>query len=402
MKRVLFVGDEQPLWQEVRSQPREFSREWTAEFAQTGPEGLAWAEQGDFDAVVADVQLFDMSGLDLLDEIMRRQPKALRIVVSEHGDLESTVKCIGKAHGHLLKPCDVGMLVSALNQGLTQRSWLPSQSARELLGKLRWVPSPPNLYFRITLEMESPHASVETIGKIIAQDPPLTAKVLQMANSAVFGLQLQVNEPAEAVAYLGLEATRTLVLLAHTFSEFDLLPPVGFSIEDLWFHSVLAGQFAREIVLLEQQAPDLGEQAYAAGLLHDLGKVLFAANLPIPFGKAVKLARQAPMSLHQAETQCLHAHHGEIGAGLLGIWGLPEPLVEAVALHHRPSAATTKAFGPLTAVHAADVFAHENMPDNSGTGTPELDAAYLEELGLLERAEFWRRHCRDLNSQAAY
>jgi HD-like signal output (HDOD) protein len=250
------------------------------------------------------------------------------------------------------------------------------------------------------MEMESPNASVETIGQIIAQDPPITAKVLQLANSAVFGLHLQVNEPGEAVAYLGLEATRTLVLLAHTFSEFDRLPRLGFSVEELWAHSVRVGQFAREIVLLEQQARDMAEQAYAAGLLHDLGKVLFAANLPVPFGQAVTLARQERMNLHHAESKVLGATHAEIGACLLGIWGLPGPIVEAVALHHQPSSASQIEFGPLTAVHAADVFAHEMAPEDPEVLPFELDQSCLQQLGLVERAELWRRHCQDFNVQA--
>ncbi len=396
MKQVLCVGEEQSLWQELRNPASGFSKEWRVEFAPTSPEALAWAEQGNFDAVVADVQLCDMSGVDLLDEIMQKQPNAFRIVLSEHGDLESTVKCIGKAHHHLLKPCDAGTLMNALNQGLVAPSWMPGPDVQALVGKMRWVPSPPNLYFRIALEMESPAASVETIGQIIAEDPPITAKVLQLANSAVFGLQLQVNQPAEAVAYLGLEATRTLVLLAHTFSEFEGLPRVGFSVEELWFHSVLVGQFARQIALLEQQQPDPGEQAYAAGLLHDLGKILFAANLPVPFGQAVTAARQGQTNLHTAETRMLGVNHAEAGACLLAIWGLPAPLVEAVALHHQPSLATCKAFGPLTAVHAADVFAHQMAPDHPEVLPMELDKAYLQELGLLDRSEFWRRHCQDL------
>src|SRR5260370_10034442 len=105
-----------------------------------------------------------MNGVDLLDEIMRRQPKAIRIILSEHGDLQNTLKCIGKAHHHLLKPCDVAMLISALNQGLTLEAWLPGQNVKELISKMRWIPSPPNLYFRVAMEMESPAASVETIG----------------------------------------------------------------------------------------------------------------------------------------------------------------------------------------------------------------------------------------------
>ena len=93
--------------------------------------------------------------------------------------------------------------------------------------------------------------------------------------------------------------------------------------------------------------------------------------------------------------------YAEIGACLLGIWGLPTPIVEAVALHHRPSDALQKAFGPLTAVHAADVFAHEMTPEPATTDPIELDAAYLRKLGLAERAELWRRHCHDLDARAA-
>ena len=399
MKRVLFVGEDQPLWQEVRNQPPGFSSQWTAEFAHSGPEALAVAEQGSFDAVVADVQICDMSGVDLLDAVLRRQPKAVRIVVSDHTDIQNTVRCIGKAHHHLLKPCDARMLVHALNQGLRTDSWLPTKSAQELLGKMRWVPSPPNIYFRIAMEMESPNASVETIGKIISQDPPTTAKVLQLANSAVFGLQMQVNEPAEAVAYLGLEATRTLVLLAHTFSEFDRIPRICFSVDELWFHSVVVGQYARHITSMEQEPAELSEQAYAAGLLHDLGKVLLAANLPVPFGQAVMLARQEQINLHVAETRLFGASHAETGACLLAIWGLPTGLVEAVALHHQPAAAAAKKFTALTAVHAADVFAQQTVPDQASALPPELDQPYLEGLGLLERTELWRRACQDMSAR---
>jgi HD-like signal output (HDOD) protein len=187
--------------------------------------------------------------------------------------------------------------------------------------------------------------------------------VLQLANSAVFGLHLQVNEPAEAVAYLGLEATRTLVLLAHTFSEFDRMPRSGFSVNELWNHSVRVGQFARQIASCEEQSSDVAEQAYAAGLLHDLGK--------------------------------------EVGASLLAIWDLPGPIVEAVALHHQPLSSGHKSFQPLTAVHAADVFAQKTRPGQTAAQPLDLDQPYLTELGLLERAELWRQQCEEMDLPAA-
>src|SRR5690349_406084 len=143
MRRVLFVGEEQPLWQDIRQQRNGFGSEWQANFAKTGPEALARLEKEDFAAVVADVQLLDMSGVDLLDAVLQRQCNAIRILLSESSDLQSTVKCIGKAHHHLLKPCDAAMVLTALEEGLNPSGWRPSKSVQDLIGKMRWVPSPP-------------------------------------------------------------------------------------------------------------------------------------------------------------------------------------------------------------------------------------------------------------------
>ena len=313
MKTVLFVGKDQPLWEDIRSKPKAFTEDWEATFSCSMAEALALAERQRFDAIVADVLIRDGSGVELLDVFLVKQPQAVRVVLCANSDLQSNLRCIGKPHHHLMVPCDVGRLLHTLNQELSDHTWSPGPGVRTLLGKMRWVPSPPNVYFQITLEMDSPNASVETIGEIIRQDPPTTAKLLQLANSAVFGLQLQVNEPGEAVAYLGLEATRSLVLLAHTFSEFEQLPRGEFSIEALWSHSVLVGQYARDIALLEQQSFSDAELAYSAGLLHDLGKLLYAANLPVPFAHAVELARKEGLSLNEAERRLLGASHAELG-----------------------------------------------------------------------------------------
>ena len=194
--------------------------------------------------------------------------------------------------------------------------------------------------------MRSPNASVERIGEMISEDPAITAKVLQLANSAIFGLQLQVVQPIEAVAYIGLETTTALLLLAHTFSSFKPLQACGFSVESLWGHSLATGQFARAIALTKCRGGETSAQSFTAGLLHDIGKLLFAANLPAEFAEAIAIARERHCPLWEAENQVLGANHAEVGAGLLGIWGLPARVVEAVALHHNPAAARKKDFAP--------------------------------------------------------
>lgn len=391
-KRILFVGEDQPLWQEFENLCGGADSAWQADFAGTGPGALALVEQFSFDAIVVDVDLSGMSGVDLLDCLQQWQPKAVRVVVSDIENAPSTVKCLGRAHHHLLKPCDAPMMIKALNQALAMESWLPSDAVRGLIARMRWVPSPPGIYAQILKEMRSPDASVEKIGELIAQDPAVTAKVLQLANSAVFALQLQVVHPTEAVAYIGLETTRALVVLAHTFSSFNQLHLVGFSGESLWRHSVLTGELARRVATLEDSGPELTEQAFAAGLLHDIGKLLFAANLSEPFGQAVALARAQNCRLWEAESRVFGASHAEMGACVLGIWGLPTPIVEAVALHHHPSQSKGQEFSPLTAVHVANVFEHDATPAGNLTELPEeFDVAYLKRLGVDQRMEERRR-----------
>jgi HD-like signal output (HDOD) protein/CheY-like chemotaxis protein len=400
-KRILFVGENQPLWQEFQAHAARSGGEWLPEFAGNEPEALAQIEQCEFDAVVADIQLPDTKGVELLDEIMRRQPNSLRVVLSDLADSKSTLMCVARAHRHLLKPFDVTTLINALNQAIALETWLPSAAVQNLTARMRWVPSPPSVYFQVLSEMQSPNASVETIGELIAKDPAISAKVLQLANSAVFGLQLQVISPVEAVTYIGLETTRALMLLAHTFSSFEPLQPAGFSVESLWRHSLFTGHFARAIAQAERSGHELSEQAFAAGLLHDIGKLLFAANLPKPFSQALSLAREQHCGLWYAESQVLGACHAEVGACLLGIWGLPTPIVEAVALHHFPTRRTEQLFTPLTAVHAANVFEHEAQPENAATNSAEIDSGYLEELGLDHHVEEWRRSCLTPDEAAA-
>src|SRR5439155_20411384 len=131
-------------------------------------------------------------------------------------------------------------------------------------------------------------------------------------------------------------------------------------------------------------------QAFTAGMLHDIGKLLLAANLPEGFKEALATARREQMQLWDAERAVFGATHGELGACLLGIWGLPMPIVEAVALHHYPSRFLSKQFCPLTAVHVANALEHEIQKDNQSLVRAGVDTNYLTELGLEQRFEVWR------------
>jgi HD-like signal output (HDOD) protein/ActR/RegA family two-component response regulator len=393
-KRILFVGEDQALCQEFQAHCPEPDGAWTVQHARTEEGALALCQQHTIAAVVADVNLNGKSGNDLLDAFMRRQPKALRIIISDLADVTSTMKCIGHAHHHVLKPCSAQTLLQVLDQAFAQEAWLPSEPLQGFIAQMRQVPSPIKSYQQIVEEMKSPTCSLEKIGNLVAQDPAVAAKLLQLANSAVFGLEINVVSPAMAISYIGLETTKAVVLLAHTFSSFDNLKLVQFSMEDLWRHSVDVGRMARRVVVLEKAGDDMAEQAFAAGLLHDIGKLLFAANHPGVFGKVLRLSREQHCNLWEAEAQVMPGvGHAELGATVLGIWGLPKSITEAVALHHRPWRQRGHKFGPATAVHVANILDHEKHPDPSIIMPSQINTSYLADMGLAGRVEDWRQGC---------
>ena len=396
MKRILFVGEDASVCEEFQAQNKGPKAAWVAQRAASAQEAVALCGQTNFDAVVADVCLAGMNGADLLDALIQHQRGAMRIILSDVADTENTMKCLGHAHHHLLKPCSATTILTALDRAFARQEWVPSEPLQLLLAQMRHVPSPPQAYFQVVEEMNLPSCSIEKIAGVIAQDPAITAKVLQLANSATFGLELSVVRPEEAIAFIGLETTRAIVLLAHTYSAFADLELSGFSMEELWRHSVRVGQLAQRIAALESAALETSEQAFAAGLLHDIGKLLFAANLPEVFSRVVRKAREQRCNYWEAEAQLLPGMgHAELGATVLGIWGLPASITEAVALHHSPWRQRKETFNAVTAVHAANVLEHETRPDPSGILPSQINSAYLKDLDLADHVELWRERCQD-------
>jgi putative nucleotidyltransferase with HDIG domain len=392
-KRILFVGEDLALWEQLQS--ASFAKKWDVAFAKGGLQALASLSQSPCDAVVADMQIPGMTGAQLLDEVMQRNPMTLRFIRASMADQQAAMKCVGTAHQYLVKPSDVATVNSALERAFSLEAWLPSEAVQKLIAQMKKLPSPPNLYFKIVSELQSPDSSIENIGSLVSQDPVLSAKLLQVVNSAVFGLQMQVVSAAEAVMYLGMETTKALVLLAHTFSYFDKVRTAEFSVEKLWKHSVATGKFAEKIARAEGCEAEVVGQAFTGGMLHDIGKLLLAANVPDAFKQALLKAREEQIHLWNAESSVLGATHGELGACLLGIWGLPMPIIESVALHHYPVRFLSKQFCPLTAVHVANAIEHETQKEPAGAMCASTDTNYLTELGLTDRLEIWRDLCKE-------
>jgi HD-like signal output (HDOD) protein len=159
-------------------------------------------------------------------------------------------------------------------------------------------------------------------------------------------------------------------------------------------HSWITGTMASALARHESLGNKMIDQCFLAGLLHDVGQMVLAFGLPAEYAQVSARAKNEHLPLWQVEQQCFGATHADVGAYLLALWGLPNPVVEAVALHHQPDRSTTPEFSSAVAVHVADVFAHDFMSSNTEVPPPILDLAYLTRLGLEGRMESWQEDCQ--------
>jgi putative nucleotidyltransferase with HDIG domain len=361
------------------------------EFVDSGPKALERMAQNPFDVIVSDMRMPGMNGAELLSEVMKRHPKTIRLILSGHADKELILKCVGSTHQYLAKPCDAEALKATVLRAASVENTLRDEKLQELVAKMDRLPSIPSLYVQMVEALQNPDVTLEEVGGIIAKDMGMTAKILKLVNSAFFGLRRQVSSPSEAANYLGLDTIRSLVLSVNAFSQFESLPLGKFSIEALWTHSLNTAAIAKSIAHTESGDPKLADEAFIAGMLHDIGKLVLAANFTEQFTRSLRLIWDEKRDPIAAEQEVFGASHADVGGYLLGLWGLPVPVVEAIALHHSPGKSGQKSFNPLTAVHAANAIIHEREAASEHSSAAPIDSDYLDALGLTEHLNNWRK-----------
>jgi HD-like signal output (HDOD) protein/ActR/RegA family two-component response regulator len=395
-RRLLLVGDGPRGLNQLQTLASALGPTWDV----LGANGLAEAQaalgSGALDAIVAELRIGGASGLQFLNEITDLHPKTQRFLLADLSDKQAVTKCVGTSHHYLATPCDPQTLRAALDRAFSLDVWLMNERVRRFIGQMQKLPSIPTLYFQVVKELQSPMSSLETIGNLIAKDLVMTAKLLQLINSAVFGLRRQIANPTEAVLCLGAETTKSVLLLAHTFSYFDKIKTSSFSVERLWEHALATGSFARQISQSQGAALDTIEESFTAGLLHDIGKLVFACNLTAEYIKVIQSAQKEKKPLWIMEEEAFSLTHAEVGACVLGIWGLPVSIIEAVALHHYPSRFLSKEFSALTAVHVANAWDQEQRGKSKCDPSllPHVDLTYLKDLGLAAQLSQWRADCK--------
>jgi HD-like signal output (HDOD) protein/CheY-like chemotaxis protein len=384
----MFVDDEPMVLQGLQRMLRGMRNEWDMMFVESGTKALELMKDFSFDVVVSDMRMPGMNGAELLCEVLKRSPKSVRLILSGHADQDLILKCVGSTHQYLSKPCEPETLRTAITRALELEKSLQSQTLRQLASQMETLPSIPALYIEIVEKMRDPNVGLDEVAAVMERDIAMTAKILKLSNSAFFGLSRPMSSPLEAVRYIGLETIKALVLSVQAFSQFEKMIMPNFSIEALWAHSQATGALAQRITRLED-AKQLQSEAFVAGLLHDTGRLVLASNFPVKYGEAIRMSTVSGVPLIEAERIVFGANHAEVGGYLLGLWGLPTPVVEAITFHHCPAKAPLKTFSTVTAVHVANGILHD-LEAEAIIPHASLDMTYLSGLGLTEHLEGWR------------
>jgi HD-like signal output (HDOD) protein/CheY-like chemotaxis protein len=386
-RRVLFVDDDAAILAGVANSMRRAPAGWDTRYALGGDAALDLLAAERFDVVVSDLSMPAVDGLAVLERAREEHPDAVRIVLSGGAGPTAALEVTRVAHRYIAKPYREADLRAAIDRACELRRLLREEGWRRAAGGVVALPSCPRLYTELTELILDPDATATHAAALVERDVAMSAKVLQLVNSAFFGLGRRIARISEAVHYLGLETLRALVLHAGAFEAFaPTRPSEGFDLAALQRRSHLAGRIAKRL------APDprMRDEAFTAGLLHGVGLLVLARQDPYEFAAAIEDARASATPLHEVE----YAHHGsshaELGAYVLGIWGVPETIVDGVAHQHCPKRLAGPALDTALAVHVAGVLAADLCPDAVATRAGTLDTETLAAAGVADRLADWR------------
>jgi putative nucleotidyltransferase with HDIG domain len=394
-KRILFVDDEPMILKGIQRRLRKMRDVWDMTFASSAAEALAVLDNNPMDVIISDIKMPEMDGSQLLAEVKQQHPHVVRLILSGHVEQETTIKSVQFAHQCLSKPCDVEVLKQTLTKLFALRDILSDNSIKKIVSQIESLPSLPTIYTEIIAEMQSDDPSIKKISEIIGRDVSMTAKILQVVNSVFFGLPQRIGNPQQAVMLLGLETIKSLVLSVKIFSEFSQKKYSWFNIDAIFKHSISVSSYAKAIVKNEKMNQDLINYSLMAGLLHDLGKLILATNFKDAYQQVLTELRNSDHSLWELEQATFGTSHAEIGAYLMGLWNLENPIIEAIAFHHCPAKSASNQMGLLTVVHVANALDHEeDFPENQESDL-SYDDEYIDQLGGTDRIAEWRQVCTE-------
>jgi HD-like signal output (HDOD) protein len=388
----MFVDDEPKVLDGLRRMLHVMRNEWDMVFAPDADTALNLLKEQPFDVIVSDMRMPGKDGVQLLSEVKDLYPSMVRFILSGHADKALIVRSVGPTHQFLSKPCDTEVLKNTISRALALREVFHGERLIKLVKDTSSLPTLPELYQKLHNVLNSPKSSMKEVAEIISSDVAMTAKILQLVNSAFFALPTHIDSIAQAVSLLGIETINSIVFTTSVFDKFDENQATVFKIRDMYNHSIGVGTYAARIIKHQLKDQKMAEEATFAGMVHDVGKLIMIKSQNEIWQEAFKKAINQKKPLYLFEKESLGITHAEIGAYLLGLWGLSDNIVEAVAFHHEPSKSINQEFGSITAVHLANQFQGQST---NGDKDRTIDSDYITNLKLEDKLPDFEAVCKN-------
>lgn len=375
-KAILFVDDEKSI---LRTLKRAFlDSGYQLYFADSGAKGLAALKAKKIDLVVSDMRMPLMDGYQFLNRVKKDYPQVVRLILSGFTQEETVYKALidGSAKMYVAKPWDNQKLRALIRQLLEIKDILQQQRLLEIINTIDQLPTLPAIYHKIMALIDQ-NADFDQIVAVVEQDPAITAKVLQVANSAYF--RTSTASLKRAAVFIGLMNLKDIVLGCSVLKALDCKGMGKFNIESLWEHFVRSNGLVHD---LYERIHDkkVDETCGSAGLLYDLGLLVLLRYFPEQFKEILTRCRQQPgPGLAAAEEAVMGVSHTQLGAYVLSWWNLPQPIIEATLYHHDPlsESVANREFVALIAIVSRLSLAV--LDDNLAE---ELDPHILEAAGM--------------------
>lgn len=324
---VLFVDDDENVIGGIRRMMYPMRKEWEILYTTGGALALAVLREKHIDVIVSDIRMPGIDGTQLLTQVKEKYPNVVRITLSGYANDNLALRNTRIVHQSLAKPSNGDDIKRTIERAFKLRTELNNEKLLGFVNSIDELPSLPEIYLKLEKEINSPDSSIDRIANIISTDPIITAKILQLTNSAFFGLPMHVTNIKQALNYLGIKIIQNLVLSVKLFKSIDDKNSNSKLYHEVWNHSNKVAFLAKQICSFSGCKKEVCEETFLSGLLHDIGKLILLENITdkqfIDFDE-----------LKEYELNILNTSHSSIGAYLLGIWGLPDAIVEAVAYHH--------------------------------------------------------------------
>ncbi len=396
MKRVLFVDDEPNVLDGLRRTLRHLRDQWQMEFASGGEQALALLQQREFDVVISDMRMPGIDGAELLSRVAKNYPATIRIILSGQSNQERVLRVVGPAHQFLSKPSDSQEIQEKIEAVCRLQSAVRDRRLVEVTSRIESLPSLPYVFCTLVKELQRCDPDLPYIASLISNDIAMTAKVMQLVNSSFFGLSQRFSSPLEAVTYLGLERIRPLALSACIFSQLSSASAILPWLDELTDHSLMVGLAAQRIAERLGAEERVCEEAFLAGMLHNVGKLILMTRLTDEYNVVRQMAKQSLKPECEIEREVIGTSHAELGGYILSLWGLSQEVVAAAAWHHTPTDSGDSHWSLLSLVHVADAYSASGP-----TYRNQVDKAYLSQIGELENVAAWQEAIDSLWAEEA-